>query len=1073
MNETTDPRLGTLLDRRYRILERLGSGGAGVVYLARHEEMARQVAIKVLHRELTAHAPAFERFRREARAAGALAHPNVVTVHDFDRTADGEAFLVMEYCGEGSLGDRLARDAGVAPIEAVEIVEQVAAAVDLAHAAGIVHRDLKPANIVFTGGRAKVGDFGLARLLAGDDPRLTGTNALGSPLYMSPEQCQGLPAGPRSDVYSLGAIAYELLTGAPPFQGLTVEAVLVAHLTRDPDPPAARVPDLPEAVSASLLAALAKDPARRPESAGMLARALREGFAGVAREALTATGWVRPPIAPVGRASRERSGALPAEPIGREVELERLAALAEAAAAGSGHLVTIGGEPGTGKSTLLAAFLRRVRGQLPDAMVALGRSAEHFASAEPYSPFLDALGSLLDGPWKETLSSVLTAHAPTWASHFPSLAASGGDELLEGRRSRDRMPREFAALVAELGARRPVVLALEDLHWADPASVDLLAHLVPRLPGLPLLVVGTYRPEELEVERHPLRQLLRGLSLGHQAWSDLEPEPFGRDEVAAYLRRELGVEPPEELVDFALRRTEGNPLFLLNVVNHLIQDGAVERVGGQLVLKRSLPSIERVVPEGIAAVIRQKVERLDDADRRLLEAASVEGETFSSLVAARLAGVDAVDAEERLRFLAERHRLVEAAGEVEYPDGSAAERFRFAHSLYQHAFYDEMAARRREQWHRRAAEELERLHAPRPGGALAQLAVHWEKGREFRRAIEKNLAAADVASWRNPKDARPHLARALDLAARLPEQEARAERAALLVRLGRHDAETAEFAGDVALYDRAEVAVTEALALEPGSAEARTVLGLIRLERGDNLAAFDDFTGVLARDPDRAAAWDGLSYLFKNTGFWGEALAAHRRAAGHDPKYAYTIRRLSVLIYLDRFDEAVAEAEALVARRPRFAHYNYWRGIAAFYAGDRREARHWIERGVELDPGDPIAHGVAAFAAAAEGEAEAARASLALAEPGAAADGTFTYWVAKVHALLGDRAAALDYLGRAAALGYWDAPWIRKDFAVRSLDGDAAFTELLAGLDRRRDELGARLAAGVPWLEGVGSEFPP
>ena len=243
-----DPRLGTLLDRRYRILDRLGAGGAGVVYLARHEEMERQVAIKVLHRELVAHAPAFERFRREARAAGALAHPNVVTVHDFDRSADGEAFLVMEYCAQGSLGDRLARDSGVAPIEAVEIVEQVAAAVDLAHAAGIVHRDLKPANILFAGDRAKVGDFGLARLLAGDDPRLTGTNALGSPLYMSPEQCQGLPAGPRADVYSLGAIAYELVTGAPPFQGLTVEAVLVAHLTREPEPPSARVPDLPAAV---------------------------------------------------------------------------------------------------------------------------------------------------------------------------------------------------------------------------------------------------------------------------------------------------------------------------------------------------------------------------------------------------------------------------------------------------------------------------------------------------------------------------------------------------------------------------------------------------------------------------------------------------------------------------------------------------------------------------------------------------------------------------------------------------------------------------------------------------------
>ncbi len=1055
MKDERDARIDSLLDRRYRILRRLGSGGAGVVYLARHEEMERLVAVKILHDELFRSAPAFERFRREARAAGSLAHPNVVVIHDFGRAAAAEAYLVMEHCPEGSLADRLGRDGAVAPGEAVAIVAQIASAIDAAHAAGIVHRDLKPGNILFAGGRVKVADFGLAKLWSDDDPQLTGPNAIGSPLYMSPEQCQGLPAGPASDVYSLGVLAYELLTGAPPFSGHTVPAILIAHLTSEPEPPAARVPELPEPVSRALLAALAKEAAARPSTAGELADALTLGLAGLAPETLTAVGWGRPVTPPAARASRgtrDRTGAAALEPIGRGRELDQLSGLAAAAADGQGHLVTLGGEPGTGKSTLLAALLRRVRSEQPAALVALGRAAEHFASAEPYSPFLDALGDLLSGPAREPIARALALHAPTWAAHFPALATSGSgrDEGLEGRRSRDRMPRELAALLEELGRHAPVVLGLEDLHWADPASVDLLAFLAPRLSELPVLIAATYRPADIEVERHPLRALLAGLAQGTLPWIEVPPPPFGRAEVGAFLARELGVAPPEELVEFALRRTEGNPLFLSALLAHLLSTGAVERVSGQVLLRRSLPSIERIVPEGIAAVIRQKVERLDGADRRLLDAASVEGETFAATVLSRLIEEEEADVEDRLRSLAERHRLIEAAGEVEYPDGSASLRFRFKHSLYQHAFYDELAPKRRELWHRRVAEQLERLHAPRPASALAQLAVHWEKGREFRRAIEKNLAAADVAAWRNPKDARPYLDKALSLASRLPEAEARAARARLLVRLGRHDAETAEFAGDVALYDTAEAAVAEALTLEPDSAEAATVLGLIHLERGENLRALEDFATVIDRAPDHAPAWDGLSYLFKNTGFWEYALAAHERAAQLDPKFAHSIRRLSVLIYLDRFEEAVAEAEALVARRPKFAHYNYWRGIAAFYAGDRAEARHWIERGLELDPADPIAQGVLAFVLAAEGESERARDLLKLAEPGAAADGTFTFWIAKVHALLGELDAALDWLGRAAQLGYWDSPWMRRDPMLENLAGRHPFLEHLAELDRLR-----------------------
>ena len=1090
-----DQRLGSLLDRRYRLLERVGEGGAGVVYRALHEEMDRPVAIKVLHPELFPSPVAFARFRREARAAGALVHSHAVTVFDFGRTEEGEPYLAMEYCEGGALSDRIAVEGALPVAEVVQLLAGIAAAVDAAHRQGIVHRDLKPGNILFAGGLAKVADFGLARMLESDDPGLTGGHAIGSPFYMSPEQCQGRPAGTASDVYSLGVIAYTLLTGEVPFRRGTAQEVLLAHLTEEPRPPQALAPSLGAPLSRAVLRALAKNPQARPATAGDLHAALVQALAETTLESpvpqLSATGARSAPSAPsapsdhsgrseraghpgtarLRRAMRERSSGAAPDPIGRSEELALLGELLEATAAGSGQLVTIAGEPGAGKSTLAHAFLRRARLAAPGARLALGRSPEHFGSAEAYSPFLDALGNLLAGGERETLLPHLVELAPTWAVHFPGVASEAGaaaGEALAGMRSRDRMPREFAAFVgaiAAAGAGRPLVLLLEDLQWADPASIDLLAYLAPRLDTLQLMLVGTYRPADVEAQRHPLRAALASFARGNLPWSEIAPAPFGGSDVAAFLERELGAPPPPELVDFALRRTEGNPLFLLNVLNHLLQSGAVSRDGGRVVLARSLDSMDRIVPEGMVALIREKVERLEEADKRLLTAASVEGLEFTGAVVAALTERDEMEIEERLRTLEAAHRLVEPIGDLELAGGHSSQRYRFVHSLYQHAFYDALAPKRRAAKHLLAAAALVRLHAGRLEPMRVALALHCEMGRDFASAIEHTLAAAELAAARNPRDARPLIEKALELTQRLAPEEATAQRAALLIRLGRHDAETAEFAGDVELYARAEGAVSEALALEPGSVEARTVLGLIHLERGENERAFLDFARALERAPAHAAAWDGLSYLFKNTGLWQASLAAQQRAAAADSRFAHSIRRLSVLIYEDRLEEARDEATALVLRRPKFAHYNYWRGIAEWYSGDRQEARRWIEQAYALDSADPIAQGVLAFVLAAEGDAasrERVRGLLATAEPGAAADGTFTYWIAKVHAQLADTPTALDWIRKAANLGYWDARWMRKDAALVHLHGLSEFAALANEVEARQRAFRAFVAKESP-----------
>ncbi len=247
----------------YRLVRRLGSGGMGDVYLADQKSLGRRVAVKVLRPEMLRHSGAVERFEREARAAAALAHGNIVQIHEV-ACVGGLHFLAEEYVAGPSLKAWLTARGPLDAPQALAVLVQVGAALARAAEQGIVHRDIKPENLLLTrSGEVKVADFGLARL-ASDDVELTqaGTT-LGTPLYMSPEQGRGGVLDSRSDLYSLGATVYHLLTGQPPFRGATGASVVMAHISEPPAPLASLRPDLPQALCGIVERLLAKDPEDR------------------------------------------------------------------------------------------------------------------------------------------------------------------------------------------------------------------------------------------------------------------------------------------------------------------------------------------------------------------------------------------------------------------------------------------------------------------------------------------------------------------------------------------------------------------------------------------------------------------------------------------------------------------------------------------------------------------------------------------------------------------------------------------------------------------------------------------
>jgi eukaryotic-like serine/threonine-protein kinase len=305
----SDTLINTLFDGRYRILRKLGTGGMANVYLAEDEVLGRRVAIKILNDRHAGDDQFVERFRREAKNAASLSHPNIVSIYDRGE-AEGTYYIAMEYLDGRSLKELIVAR-GPAPIHlAIDYARQILAAIRFAHRHGIVHRDIKPHNVLVDGeGRLKVTDFGIAR--AGVSQMTEAGSIIGTAQYLSPEQAKGAPVDQTSDLYSVGVVLYELLTGVVPFSGDTPVEIAMKHLSTIPEPPSAKRADVPRDLDLVVMRALAKDPAERYQSAEEMDADLRRIHRGVAISPVTeeaATAIIsRPPPAAVTEITSSRT----------------------------------------------------------------------------------------------------------------------------------------------------------------------------------------------------------------------------------------------------------------------------------------------------------------------------------------------------------------------------------------------------------------------------------------------------------------------------------------------------------------------------------------------------------------------------------------------------------------------------------------------------------------------------------------------------------------------------------------------------------------------------------------------
>ena len=467
--------------------------------------------------------------------------------------------------------------------------------------------------------------------------------------------------------------------------------------------------------------------------------------------------------------------------VGRQHDVALLIDAFDRARRGTRQLCLISGEPGVGKSAVLAEALARLR-ERDRVAVTWGNCIEQYGIGEPYQPLLDALMRLCRGPDRDRTIETLERFAPMWLTQLPGLLAPREAAALQLRlvgAPRDRMLRELTIAVEALAAHDTLVLAIEDLHWSDPSTLDWISNVAPRLDPAKLLVIATLRPtsgDDADGPQAQLRESLRARGLAREiALTGLTTEAVA-EFVLLTLPPAPGRSPAfEQLAKRIHHHTGGNPLFMATVLDHLIERRVVTQGADGWDTSDAVEEADLGIPDSIRPVIERQIARLSPIERQVLESASAVGETFDLTVVAQAAELDEDGAETTLLRPASR-RFVRTSTTAP-TDERRSPRFAFVHTLFRDALYGGIPRGRRAALHRRIAAAEEQAAGARAGEIAAELALHFELGGEDSRAVHYLQRAGDSARRRSAfREARLHYEHALELLTRQPDDAARAAR---------------------------------------------------------------------------------------------------------------------------------------------------------------------------------------------------------------------------------------------------------------------------------------------------------
>jgi DNA-binding winged helix-turn-helix (wHTH) protein/predicted ATPase len=463
--------------------------------------------------------------------------------------------------------------------------------------------------------------------------------------------------------------------------------------------------------------------------------------------------------------------------VGRDAELAQLGKWWSAARQGVRQVGFIVGEPGIGKTALVDAFVAQVA-SAQDVAVGCGQCVDDYGMGEAYRPLLEALGRLCREAEGDRFVAGLRKHAPSWLAHLPSVLDPEDRAAVvrtTGGVTSAQMLRELTDALEAFTVGRSLVLVLEDLHWSDRATLAWLAYMARKRDSAHLLILGTYRPQEVLGHAHPLRALLVDLR-PHAQYAELVLDALSAPAVAAYLIKRCGGSLPARVPQLIHRRTGGHPLFLVSMVDELVRDRLFENIRDAGVGREQLATLSDIVPANLREYIEQHLDRLPREDQALLDVASVAGITFTVAAVAGPPAPATDRIEARYTTLARQGHLIRANSIETWPDGTTTPCYQFKHGLYQEVAYARVSAGRRMQLHREIGLRKERGYAAQTQQIAAELAVHFARGGDRRRAVRYLDEAADHALQRSAyQEAIAHLTQGLAMIASLPDAAERAQ----------------------------------------------------------------------------------------------------------------------------------------------------------------------------------------------------------------------------------------------------------------------------------------------------------
>ena len=719
---------GTVLNNRYRLEAELGRGGTGTVFRAHDPELDREVAVKILT-NLELGTDGRERLQREAQAIAKLNHPNIVAVYDVGEL-DNVPFIVMEYVEGLDLHRRPPKDAA----QIVDVARQVSLALQHAHEFGVIHRDLKPENVlVQSDGTAKLVDFGIARSVAS---RMTTEGQIsGTVFYLAPELALGQDYDGRADLYALGVMLYEFSVGSLPFDQGDTLAVVSQHINATPISPRARNPNVAPRLEALILQLLSKDQGQRPPSAAAVIEALDDP------DLLDPAAATDPEMAVLDRIARGRF-------VGRQKELKQARAIWMQTMAGAGQTLLISGEPGIGKSSL-------TRELATQAEISGGRALIGECYAEggaPYSPFSQILRSVLPkgNHSRSRLPSFviadlmsLTPELRPYYSDLPEVPP------LDPESEQRRLFESMVSFCTSLSEQSPLMLVIEDAHWADSGSLSMLRYIARRTKGQPIMLVATYREVELD-ESRPLQEMLVELNRERLA-SRMKLSRFGKDGTRELLAAFFQDEISPEFLEGIYGETEGNPFFIEEICKSLVEEGKLYYEDGHW---HRPDMVDLDLPQSVRVAIQSRLAKLPDEVLDGLRMAAVLGHEFDfdTLVSASDLNEEAlIDALES----AERAQLVKEIS------GERSGTFRFAHALIATTLLAGLSGLRRRRMHHHVAAAIEKLRSD----DFEALAHHYYESGDVDGGLKYSLRAGDRALGLSAhSEARRHFNRALEIA---------------------------------------------------------------------------------------------------------------------------------------------------------------------------------------------------------------------------------------------------------------------------------------------------------------------